>query len=91
VESTVSFDTFVLKVSEPLQPEDICYVMDHFHGPLHQKWLNFLSPVLGMRPYFQDNELLYPDLAAPITILTPIDSFNSIDDAEIRGDPECAL
>ncbi|KAJ9131790.1 hypothetical protein NKR23_g11541 [Pleurostoma richardsiae] len=40
----VSFDTFVLKVSEPLQPEDICHIMDHFHGPLHQKWLNFLSP-----------------------------------------------
>ncbi|KAH7145461.1 hypothetical protein B0J13DRAFT_553540 [Dactylonectria estremocensis] len=37
------YDALVRKLVEPLQPKDIKRILDHFNGPLHQKWLNFLS------------------------------------------------
>ncbi|KAH8686340.1 hypothetical protein BGZ61DRAFT_589546 [Ilyonectria robusta] len=39
------YDALVHKIVEPLQPEDIKQVTDQFNGPLHQKWLTFLSLV----------------------------------------------
>lgn len=37
------YDALVRKLIGPLQPKDIERILDHFNGPLHQKWLNFLS------------------------------------------------
>jgi len=38
-----SYDAFTSTVPEYVRPEDIYRLLDQFHGPLHKKWLNFLS------------------------------------------------
>ncbi|KAH8900556.1 hypothetical protein GQ53DRAFT_862936 [Thozetella sp. PMI_491] len=44
-----SYDVFAYKLTMPLCPQDIMLVMSQFHGPLHRKWLKFLSlsPPMG--------------------------------------------
>jgi hypothetical protein len=53
-------------VSGPLSVEDIFRVSDHLQGPLHQKWLNFLSQDPGTSEFLNMDNLINFDLDAAI-------------------------
>ncbi|KAL5356590.1 hypothetical protein BJX96DRAFT_143053 [Aspergillus floccosus] len=59
-------DTFMRKVSGSLSAEDIVRISDHFQGPLHQKWLSFLSPSPETPEFIDFDNLIHFDLDASI-------------------------
>lgn len=70
--------TFTNKVSGPLGVEDIFRVSDHLQGPLHQKWLNFLSQGPGTSEFLNMDNLVNFDLDAAIESIFPFSGSESV-------------
>jgi hypothetical protein len=58
--------TFTDKISGPLSAEDIVKISDHFQGPLHKKWLSFLSPNPEIPESLDFDNLMHSDMDASI-------------------------
>jgi hypothetical protein len=54
------------KVSGPLSADDIVRISDHFQGPLHRKWLSFLSPSPETPDFLDFDNLIHFDLDSSI-------------------------
>jgi hypothetical protein len=59
-------DAFMHKVSGPLSADDIVRISDHFQGPLHRKWLSFLSPSPETPDFLDFDNLIHFDLDSSI-------------------------